>query len=368
MRLLSLDNHGNLGWAEFAQDRLPPYAILSHTWGPEEVTFADLTSGCAQRKAGYRKIEFCCEQAALDKLQYFWVDSCCINKESSAELTEAINSMLRYYHGAVKCYVYLSDVSASTSGASQSAWEADFRRSKWFTRGWTLQELLSPACVEFYSAQHQRLGDKESLYPIIHDITKIPVEALRGQPLDTFSIEVRMKWAAGRQTTKDEDRAYCLLGVFNIFMPLIYGEGKDSALRRLQRELDGIPATCMVFPSDLSQGRTSSTLPLTANTCFTVPFERNPRFTGRESLLADLESKLFTGEQTTKRAIVGLGGIGKTQIALELAYRIREKYRNCSVFRIPATDMDSLHHAYRDVAQQLCILGWDDEKADVRSW
>ena len=103
-----------------------------------------------------------------------------------------------------------------------------------------------------------------------------------------------------------------------------------------------------------------------ADTCFTVPFDRNPRFTGRESILADIEGRLFRGEQTTKTAIVGLGGIGKTQLALELAYRTRSKYRNCSVFWIPATDMDSLHQAYRDVAQQLRVPGWDEEKADVK--
>jgi len=103
-----------------------------------------------------------------------------------------------------------------------------------------------------------------------------------------------------------------------------------------------------------------------ANTCFTVPFDRNLRFTGRESILADIEGRLFREEQTTKTAIVGLGGIGKTQLALELAYRTRAKYKNCSVFWIPATDMDSLHQAYRDVAQQLRIPGWDEEKADIK--
>ncbi|KAF7508661.1 hypothetical protein GJ744_009053 [Endocarpon pusillum] len=346
MRLLSFSPRGDLTWAEFTQDMPPPYAILSHTWGAEEVTFADLISGHARSRAGYRKIIFCGEQAARDKLQYFWVDSCCIDKRDNTALTKAINSMFRYYRNAVKCYVYLSDVSCSASSPNQSAWEADFRKSRWFTRGWTLQELLAPTQVEFYSTQHQHLGDKGSLHPLIHDITRIPIEALRNQPLDTFSIEERMKWTTGRQTTEEEDGAYCLLGIFNIFMPLIYGEGKASALRRLQRELEGIPATAKI--------------------CFTVPFERNPRFTGREALLTNLEGRLFKGEQTTKTAIFGLGGIGKTQVALELAYRTRMKYSNCLVLWIPAIDMDSLHQAYRDVAQQLCISGWDEEEADVK--
>ncbi|KIV99983.1 uncharacterized protein PV09_08491, partial [Verruconis gallopava] len=348
MRLLSLNSNGGLDWAVFKKDRLPPYAILSHTWGPDEdeVTFTDLTSGQARNKAGYRKIMFCGEQAARDGLRHFWVDSCCIDKTNSAELTKAINLMFRYYQSSEKCYVYLSDVSSSANDVSQSVWEEDFCKSKWFTRGWTLQELLAPTQVEFYSYQHHRLGDKESLGQLIHKITRIPIEALHGKPLDTFSIKDRMEWASGRQTTEDEDSAYCLLGIFNIFMPLIYGEGKHNALRRLQKELDNIPTT--------------------VDTRFIIPFERNPQFIGRESLLADLDSKLFIGEQTTKTAIVGLGGIGKTQIALELAYRTKQKYQNCAIFWIPATDLDSLHQAYRNIAQKLRIPGWDEEKADVK--
>lgn len=247
MRLLSLNSDRHLAWTEFTQDSLPPYAILSHTWESDEVTFTDLIGGHAQNKAGYRKLVFCADQAARDNLLHFWVDTCCIDKRSSAEVTKAINSMYRYYRYAVKCYVYLSDVPCSAGNVSQSVWKKDFCESRWFKRGWTLQELLAPSQVEFYSCQHQYLGDKEALHPLIHAITKIPVEALRGQSLDTFSIEERMKWASGRQTTEEEDGAYCLLGIFNIFMPLIPGETKENALRRLQRELDGIPATGMAI-------------------------------------------------------------------------------------------------------------------------
>jgi hypothetical protein len=194
---------------------------------------------------------FCGEQAARDDLKYFWVDSCCIDKRNNIELTKAINSMFRYYRGAVKCYAYLTDVFCAVN-ASSSAWEGPFRKSRWFTRGWTLQELLAPAVVEFYSAQDQRLGDKESFCSLLHDATRIPVEASRGQALDTFSIEERMEWAAGRQTTEVEDGAYCLLGLFNIFMPLIYGEGKESAMTRLWRELDRCPAAGMAACADCS--------------------------------------------------------------------------------------------------------------------
>jgi hypothetical protein len=256
MRLLTHDDNGKLVLRTFNSNNIPPYAILSHTWytdNSKEVTFQELEAGRAQDKAGYGydKIQFCERQATADGLRYFWVDTCCIDKRNNTELTKAINSMFRWYRNATKCYAYLSDVSTSFTSPGtetyQNVWEADFRRSKWFTRGWTLQELLAPASVEFYSSQHQRLGDKQSLAGLIHDITKIPVPALHGHPLDTFSVDERMTWATQRQTTEPEDGAYCLLGIFNIFMPMIYGESKDNALKRLQREIDGLPKiSCIV--------------------------------------------------------------------------------------------------------------------------
>jgi hypothetical protein len=114
MRLLKLDSHGELGVTKDLFDNIPPYAILSHTWeeDDEEVTFKDISKGSGKDKAGYRKIQFCRKQAARDGLHYFWVDSCCINKSSSTELLEAINSMFRWYRRAARCYVYLTDVSA----------------------------------------------------------------------------------------------------------------------------------------------------------------------------------------------------------------------------------------------------------------
>jgi hypothetical protein len=157
--------------------------------------------------------------------------------------------MFRWYRNAAKCYAYLSDVFTSTSDPSaetcQSAWEADFRKSRWFTRGWTLQELLAPSSVIFFCCQYKRLGNKKSLVRVIHEITGISTPALDGYALDTFSAAERMAWSANRQTTKDEDSAYCLFGIFSIFLPLIYGEGKENALKRLQREIDGLPITGM---------------------------------------------------------------------------------------------------------------------------
>jgi hypothetical protein len=121
---------------------IPPYAILSHTWGDDEqeILYGDVLNGTGHEKQGWRKLDFCRQQAAQDGIEYFWVDTCCIDKSSSAELTEAINSMFRWYHCATACYVYLSDVSAVDNSKSdtpnQRTWQKEFKESRWFTRGW----------------------------------------------------------------------------------------------------------------------------------------------------------------------------------------------------------------------------------------
>jgi hypothetical protein len=158
MRLLEIKSPGELNLVQVGTHNTVHYAILSHTWTHgQEVTYEDLSSSAGESKAGYEKIKFCGEQAAKDDLQYFWVDTCCINKSDSTELTTAINSMFRWYQNAKKCYVYLADVSTPGCNAdvqaNQSTWEAAFRGSKWFTRGWTLQELIAPAIVEFFSRE-----------------------------------------------------------------------------------------------------------------------------------------------------------------------------------------------------------------------
>jgi hypothetical protein len=145
MRLLERNSAGEFSLTKnFVGDNIPVYAILSHTWGADagEVTFQDLMDGTSNSKPGYNKIRFCGEQARRDGLQYFWVDTCCINKANNTELSEAINSMFRWYRNAAKCYVYLSDVSSPAFDIndkfSQLPCESTFRKSRWFTRGWTL--------------------------------------------------------------------------------------------------------------------------------------------------------------------------------------------------------------------------------------
>jgi hypothetical protein len=242
MRLLQFNDDGDVSLTEFFEDDIPEYAVLSHRWEAGEVTFKDLIDGTSKGKAGYGKIQFCGEQARRDELEYFWVDTCCIDKSSSAELSEAINSMFRWYQKAARCYVYLSDVPTEERKASDTSaectWESDFRASKWFTRGWTLQELLAPRFVEFFSRQGKRLGDKRTLEHQIHEITGVPATALRENSLSQFDVDERFSWAKRRQTTRGEDKAYSLFGIFDVQMPLLYGEGEVKAFQRLREAID----------------------------------------------------------------------------------------------------------------------------------
>lgn len=236
MRLLECSGD-SFELTEHSTGQVPEYAILSHTWGSEaeEVSFQDLVNGTGKKKNGYEKIKFCAEQARRDGLRHFWVDTCCIKKSNKAELSNAINSMFCWYQNAARCYVYLADVSDTQQ--SNLGWEPAFRASKWFTRGWTLQELLAPASVEFFTKEGRRLGDKKSLEQQIHEVTGIAVSALQGSPLTRFSVKERFQWAETRQTTREEDWAYCLQGIFCISMPVIYGEGKKNAIHRLDQEI-----------------------------------------------------------------------------------------------------------------------------------
>jgi len=238
MRLLQQKSNDDFSLTKDFISDIPRYAILSHTWGvdTEEVTFGDLVDGTGKSKTGYNKLRFCSEQARRDGLKYFWVDTCCIEKSNSTELSEAINSMYYWYRDAAKCYVYLSDVSRSPlDTGDKSRWKSEFRKSRWFTRGWTLQELIAPATVEFFSKECEKLGNKASLEQHIDDVTGIPVKALRGNPLSGFSVTERMSWADKRETTREEDKAYSLLGIFNVHMPLIYGEKKRESVETTPR-------------------------------------------------------------------------------------------------------------------------------------
>jgi len=279
-------------------DNIHRYAILSHTWGPDtdEVTYRDLMDGTGRDKVGYKKIQFCAEQAKRDRLEHFWVDTCCIDKLDPVEVQRSINSMFRWYRDATRCYVYLSDVSSRKrkrrTKQSETHWKPVFCVSRWFTRGWTLQELVAPASVEFFSRDGQRLGDKLSLAPIIYEITGIPIKALRDNRLSQFDIEERFRWAEKRETKYEEDWAYCLLGIFGVFMVPNYGEGKDYAIRRLRKEID-----------EVSERPENPLHP-----SIMIPFSRDEDFVERRALLNQISQNC--ARPGSRTALVGLGGVG----------------------------------------------------------
>ena len=225
MRLL---NTTTIELSEFFDADIPPYAILSHTWGKNEVSFQGLDRVRSKGPKAYYKIAGCCAQAASHDYEWVWIDTCCIDKSSSAELSEAINSMYRWYQNSEVCYAYLEDVSIDDMD--------QFGSSRWFTRGWTLQELLAPRSFYFYDKSWRYLGSKQDLCKAIVLATNIPERAVRRFRPDLESAAAIMSWASKRQTSRIEDTAYSLMGLFQINMPLLYGEG-SKAFTRLQHEI-----------------------------------------------------------------------------------------------------------------------------------
>lgn len=239
MRLLKIEKNGELSLTRpIYGGVVPPYAILSHTWGKDEdeVTLQDLQAGRGQDKPGYSKILFCKKQAKEDCLEHFWIDTCCIDQTNSVELSEAINSMWRWYARSSRCYALLTDVTYDYRQTNEPPYESTLS-SRWFQRGWTLQELIAPDSLWFFDKYGVYLGDKAEMDPHISIRTRIPAAALDGALLEQYDINERFSWAAGRETKRSEDRAYSLLGIFGVFMPLLYGEGMFSAFCRLRREI-----------------------------------------------------------------------------------------------------------------------------------
>ena len=242
-----LVNCNTLKLENFIGSNIPAYAILSHTWEEDEVSFQELDGLCPgsplptflrqdiyeSTPKGYHKIYETCRLALERGLQYAWIDTCCINKESSAELTESINSMFKWYQNAVECYAFLSDLPSAEASDEKARGLGSCR---WFTRGWTLQELIAPKEVRFYNNTWTYAGNREEWSSKISCITNINEEALLGVPPEAFSVATRMSWASRRETTRIEDLSYSLFGLFQVNMPLIYGEGPNAFLR-LQEEI-----------------------------------------------------------------------------------------------------------------------------------
>jgi hypothetical protein len=256
MRLIEIKT---LSLVNFLDDGLPRYAILSHCWGGEgeEVTFQEMSSlrdsgkaAVIVAKPGFVKIKDAAALASSEGYEYLWVDTCCIDKTSSAELSEAINSMYYWYTKSTVCYAYLADVCGPTGTAIWSqGFQNQLRASRWFTRGWTLQELIAPDEVVFLANDWTKIGRKgadASFTTVLNNITKIETDVLNKLlAVDLVSVATRMSWASRRNTTRPEDMAYCLMGIFNVNMPLLYGEGGTKAFIRLQEAI--IQGRCLVL-------------------------------------------------------------------------------------------------------------------------
>ena len=240
----------------FDEEKRPRYAILSHVWDTnEEITLQELQQKdanmwlkstktrvvngeplyCFQNiKKGFLKILGCALQAEKDGFEYIWCDTCCIDKTDSTELSEAINSMFHWYKDQL-CYAYLGDVPHAGHHVSTES-DSVFAKSKWFTRGWTLQELIAPSRVVFFDQSWRSMGTRSGFKDFIAEITGIDRKVLDGENPALSSIAQRMSWASHRDTTREEDRAYSLMGLFGVNMPLLYGE-RHKAFTRLQTEI-----------------------------------------------------------------------------------------------------------------------------------
>ncbi|KAL6244535.1 hypothetical protein RBB50_008777 [Rhinocladiella similis] len=222
----------------FVGAKIPVYAILSHTWvEDEEVDFQEMNAiqsdpeHRATEKSGYDKIQATCREARRQDIPYAWVDTCCIDKSSSADLSEAINSMFAWYRNAKACFVFLADVGPNSNILTA------LRHCRWMSRGWTLQELIAPRDLRFYNNSWEYVDNKKSLMQEIREITAINYEVLNDcGALSDVPVARRMSWASHRETTRVEDIAYCLLGIFDVNIPLLYGEGGEGLYQTSGRD------------------------------------------------------------------------------------------------------------------------------------
>ena len=263
MRLINIDKFLEMDWVmrmggqvyhrtkvlELRDDKTTKYAILSHRWiDPTEVDYEEMV-GLAKMdreerdeirgRRGYQKILDTCYQAKDDGYEWMWADTCCIDKRSSAELSEAINSMYRWYQNAQICYGYLHDVPGTSFPIEDD--DEEYPNSngwpEWFSRGWTLQEMIAPRNVRFFNMDWQFIGDKKTLAKSLKRITRVPEHILTdGLSGNRPCVAQIMSWAAERTTTRVEDRAYSLMGLLDVNMPMLYGEG-EKAFHRLQLEV-----------------------------------------------------------------------------------------------------------------------------------
>ena len=306
-----------------------------------------LSKESARQKAGFKKIHLTAQQALKDGLTHIWVDTCNIDKSSSAELSEAINSMYRWYQSAKVCYVHLTDFSGSLARSSRGSIRPNkenkdkLRSSRWFKRGWTLQELIAPAHVLFYSDDWEYIGTKEELIPLLTPLTEIPEHILRGGDVFQISLASRMSWAARRKTTRTEDKAYCLMGIFGVNMPMLYGEG-NRAFQRLQEEIlkisDDTSIFCWIDPGALKSTHRSmfARSPGEFEGC-----SRRPALVGDNSALFQMTNKglkleldLMPNPSHKEEFFASLGIIGNSHYGVYLRHIMGDRYIRIDVDNI----------------------------------
>ena len=258
------------------------------------MTYLDMLHSLSEsrNKLGFRKIQMCANQALSDGFVLCWIDTCCIDKSSSSELSEAINSMFRWYKNATVCYAYLSDIPRFPKDYRDQSghWSRVVSKSRWFTRGWTLQELIAPQQMNFYNKEWELLGTKKALVKELKAITNISTVVLLSADVFDANVCEIMNWAADRSTTRIEDMAYCLLGLFNINMPLLYGEG-ERAFVRLQEEIIKSTGDLSVF---------CWRDPSTSFYSGCGPFARSPQYFRGLSVIPAVDDALTSHHMTNK--------------------------------------------------------------------
>ncbi|KAF2718075.1 HET-domain-containing protein [Polychaeton citri CBS 116435] len=374
MRLLEVNT---LTFTEFYPPNIPKYAIASHRWvAGTEVMLSSVQDGKEKHSLGYQKVKGFAKyvRTQIPDLKWLWIDTCCINQHSDRELSEAINSMFRWYRDAEVCLAYLQDVPAVTDAAPT------FEKSTWFSRGWTLQELLAPAIVIFLSEDWQVIGHKgkpRSSVPMqagtplesrIANITGIPESILQDYDKShSLSTEEKLKWMEHRQTTREEDSSYCLLGILGVGMNIRYGEGREKTRERLLKKArlrgrdivlgenhHGIECG-QNFGSIYFASKQSETRPKPSSN---IPFRRDANFVKRATLTNQIRQKLLA--PAGRVALVGLGGVGKSQLAIEYAHQLRQQSPQTWMFWVHASNTARFEQSMRDVANQLGI----DERQD----
>ncbi|KAK3073690.1 hypothetical protein LTR53_004504 [Teratosphaeriaceae sp. CCFEE 6253] len=366
MRLL------NVQTLEFAQFHrvVPKYIAASHRWkAGSEAMIGDIQKRRDTDKSGYKKVVGFARyiREHMVDVEWLWIDTCCVNQDSLTEVDEAVNSMFDWYSKAELCLAYLADVANAGD-------EHEFGRSEWFRRGWTLQELLAPKTVVFLSSGWEVIGHKGGRGGTVRSIeasegppmerqiaaiTKIPECVLHDYAQsERYTTKERLAWMAGRDTTRIEDMCYSLLGLFGARLTLHYGEGVESARKRLLAEIQN---------NNQQEHHRPETPPRPLST---VPFPRDPDFIHRGSLMDEIQQKLSV--PAARVALVGLGGVGKSQLAIEHAHRVTEASPLKWVLWIYASSAARFELSVRDALDQLKVPGREDPSAKAlqlfRSW